>query len=70
MKETIEEFADKTYPYYGDTELREAVIIGANWQSERSYSEEDLKQAYLDGCEIQLNNIYHLDKWFKKFKKK
>ena len=39
-------------------------------QSERRYSEEDMKQAYLDGCKIKLTNIYHLEKWFEQFKKK
>ena len=39
-------------------------------KQERSYSEEDMKQAYLDGCKIKLTNIYHLEKWFEQFKKK
>jgi hypothetical protein len=43
---------------------------GAKWQQERMYSEEDMKQAYLDGCKIKLTNIYHLEKWFEQFKKK
>ena len=39
-------------------------------ETAEKYSEEDMKQAYLDGCKIKLTNIYHLEKWFEKFKKK
>ena len=39
-------------------------------QDKNKYSEEDMKQAYLDGCKIQLTNTYHVKKWFEKFKKK
>ena len=36
----------------------------------RMYSEEDLKRAYLDGCEIKLTNAYHVNKWLEQFKNK
>lgn len=39
-------------------------------KQQQGYSEEDMKQAYLDGCKIQLTNTYHVTKWFKQFKKK
>jgi len=39
-------------------------------KQQQGYSAEDLKNAYLDGCEIKLTNTYHLNKWFEKFKNK
>ena len=39
-------------------------------QEKNKYSEEDLKQAYLDGCDLKLSNPYHVKEWFKQFKKK
>ena len=79
-QETLEEAAEKLYPirlmYFPmkavdlNEEPRNIFKTGAKWQQERSYSEEDMKQAYLDGCKIKLTNIYHLEKWFKQFKKK
>jgi len=78
-QETLEEAAD-TYAkkQYGNScgareerkICKEDFIAGAKEQQERSYSEEDMKQAYLDGCKIKLTNIYHLEKWFEQFKKK
>ena len=65
MEETLEEAAEKY-----KINIKEAIQFGAKWQQERMYSEEDMKQAYLDGCKIKLTNIYHLEKWFKQFKKK
>ena len=66
---TLEEAAeryDKKYIEY----VYDAFIEGAKWQAERMYSEQDMKKAYLDGCKIQLTNIYHLEEWFEQFKKK
>jgi hypothetical protein len=53
-KETLEEVAERLYPrqkpnsYYGNIELleQEAFEQGAKWQSERMYSEEDLRNAF------------------------
>jgi len=83
-QETLEEVAEKyarkqcddMYDNQGLTgaswgwETSLDFIAGAKWQAERMYSEEDMKQAYLDGCKIKLTNIYHLEKWFTQFKKK
>jgi hypothetical protein len=74
-QETLEEAAIKYATNHGMMayvfpEKRESFIDGAKWQAERMYSEEDIKQAYLDGCRIKLTNPYHLDKWFEQFKKK
>ena len=54
-QETLEEAANKTYCFYGDVELREAFELGANWQQERSYSEEDVRKA------IQLARLCTMD---------
>ncbi len=51
-QETLEEFANKVYPFYRDVELREAIELGANWQQEQDknkYSEEEV---------IELTNWY------------
>jgi hypothetical protein len=48
-QETLEEVANKAYPFYGDVELREAIELGAKWQQEQDknkYSEEDLISFY------------------------
>ena len=64
----------KDSPYVGSKKtFKHGVDFGVKWQQEQDknkYSEEDLREAYLDGCKIQLTNIYHLEKWFNKFKKK
>jgi hypothetical protein len=81
-KETLEEAAENycdipknqsgdKYKFSAqDRLLYNTFIEGAKWQSERMYSEEDLKRAYLDGCEIKLTNTYHVNKWFEQFKNK
>ncbi len=43
-QETLEEAANKAYCFYGDVKLREAFELGAKWQAERMYSEEELQQ--------------------------
>ena len=72
-QETLEEIAVNCWAE-GNWDNRDSFtdgfVQGAKWQQERSYSEEDMKQAYLDGCKIKLTNIYHLEKWFEQFKKK
>ena len=82
-QETLEEFANKAYPFYGDVELREAIELGAKWQQERSYSEEEVydivQKAIEENSSKQLhffdggysNPVYsNLKKWFEQFKKK
>lgn len=54
MKETLEEFSQRvantiTTDTYYNPKLKEAIEIGANWQSERMYSEEEVKQYFYDG---------------------
>ena len=76
-KETLEEVKDLNYwknnceENYITTPISVLRYISElEKQQERSYSEKDVKQAYLDGCKIKLTNIYHLKKWFEQFKKK
>ena len=75
-QETLEKAAETNsekhhYAFGQQSEFYQIGFIeGVKWQQERRYSEEDMKQAYLDGCKIKLTNIYHLEKWFEQFKKK
>lgn len=39
-------------------------------KQQRGYSKENMKQAYLDGCELKLSNQYHVKEWFEQFKNK
>ena len=44
---------------------------GAKWQSERMYSEEDLRETFNIARHIGRNNIaYEFDEWFNRHKKK
>lgn len=57
--ETIEEAAKNynlnTINAFGDYE---SFIAGAKWQQERSYSEEDLREAFKDAYTLGLEIIY------------
>ena len=69
---TLEEFANKAYPFYGDVELREAIELGANWQQEQDknkYSEEEVKHIVSEALQSSLVK-FDLEQWFKQFKKK
>jgi hypothetical protein len=77
-KETLEEFIN-SQPYYGTCtpEYLEGIEEGAKWQQERSYSEEDMKQAFEDGQEnMDYSEMYGwsskltTEEWFEQFKKK
>lgn len=76
--ETIEEAAKNynlnTINAFGDYE---SFIAGAKWQQERSYSEEDLREAFKDaytlGFRDYLQEIFKqekCDEWFELFKNK
>jgi hypothetical protein len=71
---SCEEVKIEGHIYKGQDETEYKIIIPKEEikqnQLERMYSEEDLKRAYLDGCEIKLTNTYHVNKWFEQFKKK
>ena len=73
-QETLEEFI-KSQPYYGycTTEYKEGIEVGAKWQAERMYSEEEV----LDMLKFFTKNtrgdkpwVDADDEWFEQFKKK
>jgi hypothetical protein len=82
-QETLEEaaerlYSDKEYPMYGATR-RYGFINGAKWQQERSYSEEEVKEAIRFGfdkgfCSNSRNKVKNLglseQEWFEQFKNK
>ena len=71
-KETLEEAASKyvdNFEYSIAHPIRvckNAFINGAKWQQERSYSEEDLKEAFTEGRE----SSWDFKEWWEQFKKK
>jgi hypothetical protein len=86
-KETLEEFALKNSKYTNHSNINhskeEAIILGAKWQQERSYSEEDMKQFAFEcvgkflsnddnKVEIKLVDVIidRLNKHFEQFKNK
>jgi hypothetical protein len=80
-QETLEEATKKYANKNGDiptTELEDAIfkqgfIDGAKWQQERSYSEEDVKNAFLDGWQLRDGDLPFpkaKKEWFKQFKNK
>ena len=79
-QETPEEAAERIYPivsneylWHVPIETRKIFIEGAKWQQERSYSEEDMKDAYIQGTlglEYKKNFNESFYKWFEQFKKK
>jgi hypothetical protein len=79
-QETLEEaaeigkFAEKKYLErlysYQKVDFKDGVFEGAKWQSERMYSEEDLREAFNVAKHIGQKNIaYEFDEWFDKYKK-
>ena len=44
-----------------------SFIAGAKWQQERSYSEEDMREAYKYG---KIYDMTSFEEWFEQFKKK
>jgi tRNA A22 N-methylase len=72
-QETLEEFANKAYPFYGDVELREAIELGAKWQQEQDknkYSEEEVQNILIEYVKTNPTKPYRVVNWFEQFKKK
>lgn len=72
-QETLEEFIN-SQPYYGSctTEYLEGIEVGAKWQQERSYSEEEVKsilQFFIKDTRGDKPWIDADDEWFEQFKK-
>ena len=56
---------------YSRNEIETAFEVGAKWQAERMYSEDDLRRAYTVGKHGGVNQTYYdFDEWFEQFKKK
>ena len=79
MKETLEEFAENSFlanKLENSNAVEKAHYIagfreGAKWQQERSYSEEDLRDAFQSGFTNGFNiNSVTFEEWFEQFKKK
>ena len=81
-KETLEE-AKKNYVYDKykqslDDVVNNAIDFGAKWQQERSYSEDDMKSAFIAGGNSQIEEddaygsayLEYMEEWFEQFKKK
>ena len=71
IKEAKKRYGDSIY----DLEAVDAFIEGAKWQAEKSYSEEDLKEAFkVHYTPFLSTNIGDFDKdwnkWFETFKNK
>ena len=74
-QETLKEIAEKETEvqgwgkYESNSEqyaIKQAFINGAKWQQERSYTEEDLEVAFIEGRE----SSWSFNDWFIQFKKK
>jgi len=78
-QETLEEAAERIISDMGwiweNTESSARMVARhcAKWQQERSYSEEDVKNAFLDGWQLRDGDLPFTkakNKWFEQFKKK
>ena len=76
-QETLEEAAEKYSLQFLNQEenkfSKEDFINGAKWQQERSYSEEEVKNAFLNGWMLRDGDLPFpkaKKKWFNEFKNK
>ena len=75
-QETLEEVAEKEASLFYEkgsldwNKYRQVFIEGAKWQQERSYSEEDIREAFLAGVDKESYRGLNFDEWFEQFKKK
>ena len=84
-QETLEEAAEKLYPKaksqvidFANELRKEGFLKGVKWQSDRMYSEEEVRKAIDYGAELGLNgdigNSFQWknkqNKWFEQYKKK
>jgi len=76
-QETLEEFIKSIYPSPSGAKIK-GIELGAKWQQQNSYSEEEIKQAFKVGFSIGYGSDVHAideknrtcEEWFNKFKKK
>jgi hypothetical protein len=84
-QETLEQAAerlskDNLVTPYEKPSFKNGFIEGAKWQTERMYSEEDMKESFINGALTDLFNTWGIsdkdmakekfDVWFEQFKKK
>ena len=70
-QETLEEGFDRIYNSMDFTEFDFASFkLGAKWQQERMYSEEDLKEAFKQVRYCIIFEDTQFEDWLEKFKKK
>jgi hypothetical protein len=73
-QETLEEVAKRIYQkgLQDDIDLSfyDGVRLGANYQAERMYSEEDMKEAFKGGNKTSWIKRNSFEEWFEQFKKK
>jgi hypothetical protein len=79
-KETLEEaikyYAHNNFDMHNTNNykaLEKGFEAGVKWQQERSYSEEEVKTAFLDGWQLRDGDLPFskaMKKWFEQFKKK
>lgn len=76
-KETLEEFIKKLYLSRLEdclpVDFEDGIKLGIKWQMENSYSEEDMKNAFLSGCQSERQikpRLKCMEEWFNKIKKK
>ena len=78
LEEAVENYAKKVGNVSGTGWIYDAVKFGAKWQSERMYSEEDIRNAIDFGANLGLEGYIgnsfewtrKKDLWFEQFKKK
>lgn len=69
--ETLEE-ASERYSYEGrEGGHRKPFLEGAKWQQERSYSEDDMRKAFIAGFTPKITTTLNdsFNKWFEQLKK-
>lgn len=75
-QETLEEVAEKTADNFEEPNFKAGVIYGviegAKWQSERMYSEEEVKEMLFHRETHYMKTAHHLhiNEWFEQFRKK
>jgi hypothetical protein len=73
-KETLEEYISKVTKNFGDEMSIKftsgGIKLGAKWQQERMYSEEDLLNAFEAGMMFIGEDKGSFREWFNQFKKK
>jgi hypothetical protein len=77
MKETLEEVAERLFPFTKDDSENRIITIkrlfwidGAKWQQERMYSEEEVENILIEYVKTNPTKPYRVVQWFQQFKKK